>query len=573
MNKKEKIIGIDLGTTNSEVAIIIDGKPMLLKIDGNKVVPSVVSISSDGVVLVGRPAANAQLLDPENTVRLIKRKMGREELISIHGKDYTPSMVSGLILARLKKAAEDFCGEPITKAVITVPAFFNEKQREATKLAGELAGLEVLRLLNEPTAAALSYSLGRKEKEISLVYDLGGGTFDVSVVDLSSGVMEVLASDGDVELGGSDFDLMIAEKAKEEFLKEHGIDLSQNPLSWLRILQAAEAAKIRLSKESDADIIEEFIAEKKGIPLHLRLRITRVEFENMIRSVLERTIECVKRAMEQASIRSDQLDRVILVGGSTYIPLVSQLLEKELLIVPQAWLNPEIVVAQGAAVEGATLAGESLGTIMLDITPHSLGTECLNEFDILKNDILIRKNTQLPCVASKVFYKMHPNQDLVNIIVYQGESDNLARVTKIGDFELEGLGDSEGSAICVKFELDRSAILQVTATDVSSGKKIFHTIERSPEEAMRTMNLADLKALRIEVLDEEEIEAEGEDNPLVKEVMEMVSVTEELIQKALEVLKKDTISFSDKEEIRNCLESVKTGDSTKKLEELLYYLD
>ena len=573
MSKKEKIIGIDLGTTNSEVAIIIDGKPMLLKIDGNKVVPSVVSIGSDGKVLVGQLAVNIQLLDPESTVRLIKRKMGREELISIQGKDYTPSMISSLILARLKKAAEDFCGESITKAVITVPAFFNEKQREATKLAGELAGLEVLRLLNEPTAAALAYSLGRKEKEISLVYDLGGGTFDVSVVDLSSGVMEVLASDGDVELGGSDFDLMIAEKAKAVFLEKHGIDLSQNPLSWLRVLQAAEAAKIRLSKEADADIKEEFIAEKEGVPLHLSLRITRVEFEALIRPVLERTVECVKRAMKQASIESSQLDRVILVGGSTYIPLVSQLLEKELLIAPQAWLNPEIVVAQGAAVEGATLAGESLGTVMLDITPHSLGTDCLNEFYIKKNDILIRKNTPLPCVASKVFYKMHPNQDVVNIIVYQGESDNPDRVTKIGDFSLDGLAESEEDAICVKFELDRSALLQVTATDVSSQKKISHAIERAPEEAMKSMNLADLKALRIEISNDEEIEVEGESNPLVKEIMEKVSLTEELIQKALVLLEKDTLSFSDKEEVKNCLESVKTGESTKKLEELLYYLD
>src|SRR3990167_751560 len=367
---QKKIVGIDLGTTNSEISFIVDGKPHLLQIDGNKVIPSVISIDAQGTVFVGQMAINNELADPDNTIRLIKRKMVKEEILSVQGGEYTPPMIASLILAYLKKAAEDFCGESISQAVITVPAFFNESQRQATKLAGEMAGLEVLRLLNEPTAAALAYSLGKKHKELSLVYDLGGGTFDVSIVDLSEGVMEVLASDGDVELGGADFDLMIAHKIRASFQQQHAIDLSKNPLSWNRLLRAAEKAKIRLSTESEADILEEFIEEKNGVHLHLQMRITRFEFETMIRSSLEKTLLSVRRALKEASCESSSLDRVILVGGSTYIPLVSQLLEQELGITPQAWLNPETVVAQGAAIEAASLKGESLGTILLDVTPH-----------------------------------------------------------------------------------------------------------------------------------------------------------------------------------------------------------
>ena len=573
MDEKKRVIGIDLGTTNSEVAVIVDGKPVLLKVDGHPVMPSVVSIGKEGDVLIGQAAVNNELVDPEGSVRCIKRKMGRDEILSIHGKEYTPSMLSSLILTRLKKTAEDFYGELVTQAVITVPAFFNEKQREATKLAGEMAGLEVLRLLNEPTAAALAYSLGKKEKEISLVYDLGGGTFDVSIVDLSLGVMEVLASDGDTELGGSDFDLMIAQKIKSNFLTEHGIDLSKKTLSWLRVLRAAEEAKIRLSTEAQVDILEEFIEEKEGVPIHLKMSITRVEFEEMIRAVLDRTIQCVKRALKQASCEASSLDRVVLVGGSTYIPLVSQLLEKELGIAPQAWLNPETVVAQGAAVEGASLSGESLGIMMLDVTPHSLGLRSLDSMDMLKNVILIHRNTSLPCVASRLFYKQYSEQDIVEIIVYQGESSRIEAVTEIGRFNLEGLEESEDLEICVKFEMDRSGLLNVTATDIGLGKKVVYTIERKSGDLTASKNLADLKALRLQLVDTEAaIETVGEEVVLTEQP-ELLPLSEELIKKALAILEKGTLASSDVEELKTCIEAVKSGESSQRLEEILYYLD
>ena len=573
VSNDKKIIGIDLGTTNSEVAVIIDGKAKLLKVDGSKLIPSVISIEEDGKVFVGLPAVNNELANIDNTIRLIKRKMGKEEEILLQGKKYTPPMVSSLILARLKAAAEEFYGEPVMQAVITVPAFFNEQQREATKLAGEMAGLEVLRLLNEPTAAALAYSLGKKNRELSLVYDLGGGTFDVSIVDLSDGVMEVRASDGDVELGGSDFDKILANRAKEEFLKEHGIDLSENPLSWMRLLRAAEAAKIVLSSESEAMILEEFIAVKEGVALHLKYRITRVEFENMIRGILERTIQSVKRAMAQACCEASMLDKVILVGGSTYIPLVTQMLEAELKIAPQAWLDPETVVAQGAAVEGATLAGKSLGTVLLDITPHSLGVKTSVEQSFFKNTILIRRNTTLPSVASKVFYRWHKEQDGVQIVVYQGESERIENNTEIGSFFLEGLSGNPDLEVCIKFVLDRDGLLHVTATDVSTGKAITHEIKRKMSSRLSKVSLEDLKALKIEedseeevALDEDSLEIYGEE-----ERSEM-PLNEEMIQKALGLLSKGNLDSANVKELEKAIEEAKAGDSSE-LTELLYYLE
>jgi molecular chaperone DnaK len=562
----KKVIGIDLGTTNSEVSIILDGKPRLLEIDGSAIVPSVVSIGKDGTVLVGNTAVNNEMANQEGTIRLIKRKMGREEVLSVHGKDYTPPMISSLILAKLKKAAEDFLQETVTQAVITVPAFFTEKQREATKQAGELAGLEVLRLLNEPTAAALTYSLGQKNKELNLVYDLGGGTFDVSIVDLSEGVMEVRASDGDVELGGSDFDLMIANEAKHQFLQKHGIDLSKNPLQWSRILRAAEKAKIRLSSESEAEILEEFIAEEDGIPLHLKVRITRAEFESWVRPVLERTIHSVRRALKQASCEPSSLDRVILVGGSTYIPLVGELLKEELGIVPQAWMNPETVVAQGASVESASLTGQSLGTIMLDITPHSVGIETLHDY-FVQNTIMIHRNAPLPYTTSRLFYKTHPAQDAVSIKIFQGESPIVEENQEIDTFLLEGLKESDGLEICVKMEMDRSGILHITATDVTTGKSISHTVKKESDSRMKTMKLADMKMLKLQSSETPITAAASE----IETSAETVALDEKLIARALQTIGK--LPEEDRKELQETLEAVQKGESPEKLKELLYYLD
>ena len=501
--QEETIIGIDLGTTNSEVAVVKEERVVVIKIDGSELLPSVVSLDVQDQILVGTPAVNNELIAPQNTVRRIKRKMGLNELVVMNGVSYTPPMISGLILKRLKLAAEDYLGHPVSKAVITVPAFFNEQQREATSQAAELAGLELVRLLNEPTAAAIAYTLGKGERGNCLVYDLGGGTFDVSIVNISETIMEVRASHGDTELGGADFDRMIAEKARVAFSKEHDIDLAQHPLAWARVLRAAEQAKICLSAESSATLAEEFITTKGGIPLHLRFEITRTEFEAMIEPTLERTLDSVRMALEMASLSANALQRVILVGGSTYIPLVTQMLEKELNIVPQTWHDPSTVVALGAAIEAANLAGKTIGPRTVDITPHSLGISCVSENGGTYHHILIRRNTPLPCSASQIFYKMFPDQDRIRVTVHQGESSDIARVVGLGEFLLEGLDESDGSDIHIKFHLDRSGLLQVTATDISSGKNASHTLVRNSSIVVRQADLTLLDSVRIFVEGEE----------------------------------------------------------------------
>jgi molecular chaperone DnaK len=377
--------------------------------------------------------------------------------------------------------------------------------------------------------------------------------------------MEVLASDGDVELGGSDFDLMIANKIKKDFFAEHEIDLSTNPIQWARVLCAAEKAKIKLSSEAEAEILEEFLAEKAGIPLHLKTRITRYEFEEMIRPALERTISSVDRALKQASCDASSLDRVILVGGSTYIPLVSQLLEEALGIAPQAWLNPETIVAQGAAIEGSCIKGESLGTIMLDITSHSIGIGAVKDF-FVENAIMIRRNSSLPYSTSRLFYKTYPAQDAVEITVYQGESPFVEENEKIDTFRLEGLKESEGMGICVKLEMDRSAILHVTATDVDSGKSITHTIKKESASFVRSENLADLKMLKIQ--------ENAASMPVTEDSQEdLVQVDEEVINRALQILNRDSLDEENKKELQEALELVKKGEPSDKLKEILYYLD
>ncbi|MBM3198068.1 MAG: Hsp70 family protein [Chlamydiae bacterium] len=562
----EIILGIDLGTTNSEVAIIIDGQPRLLKIEGSELIPSVIAINQEGEVLVGQTAVNYEMADPDNTARWIKRKMGREEIISLQGRTFSPPMVSSCILSYLKKSAEQIYG-PISKAVITVPAFFTEKQREATKLAGELAGLEVVRLLNEPTAAALSYSLGKKNKELSLVYDLGGGTFDVSIVDLSEGVMEVLASDGDIFLGGSDFDLMIAHKIQQDFLHKHKIDLKEDLFSWNRILRAAEAAKIRLSTEHVAEILEEFIAEKEGIPLHIKSSISRVEFEKMIRPSLDKTMLSVQRALKQAGHRASDLDKVILVGGSTYIPLVSQLLQEEIGLVPQAWRNPELVVAEGAAIEGAILHGQSLGTVMLDILSHSIGIEVLNESRLIEYEILLHKNDKLPCVASRLFCKTHYLQDAVEIVVRQGDAYRLEDNPILDTFSLEGLEESDQPDICVKLEMDLSGILRVTVTDIGLGKQASLEIKHQHQDHVTRAHLGNLQMVKITPSSQIEI-SEQETGTVVEELR----INEELIERAMQLLVSQDLSSTEQEEVRQAIQQAKEGDP-RCLEDLLCYME
>jgi molecular chaperone DnaK len=368
----EVIVGIDLGTTNSAVAIVQEGQPRILPKGDQKIIPSVVGYSKQSGWLVGRPALNQYVLDPENTVRSIKRKMGSPEKLSLGGRLFTPQQISAFILRELKQIAEENLGQPVNKAVITVPAYFTNAQRQATKEAGEIAGLEVVRIINEPTAAALAYGLNREVDQIALVYDLGGGTFDVSLVEMMGGIVEVRASHGDTHLGGDDFDRILAEHTSKLFYKRHQLSLKDDRRAMARLTQAAEAAKIYLSDFPEASIREEYLAERDGVPLHLETKIGRWEFEEMIKDLLARTVESMDKVLQDAELDVASLSRILLVGGSTRIPAVWELVAEYTNLEPDAEINPDEAVALGAAVQAAIIAGEPVDCNHVDVTHYSL---------------------------------------------------------------------------------------------------------------------------------------------------------------------------------------------------------
>jgi molecular chaperone DnaK len=494
------VIGIDLGTTHSEVCFLKDGEPTMIAISGSALVPSVVSQAADGRLLVGRAALNNELAAPQDTVRWIKRLMGTDRTVALGGKTWTPAMISSLILRHLKEAAEEQLHSPVGQAVVTVPAFFSERAREDTREAARLAGLEVLRLVNESTAAAAAYARGNRRDERWLVYDLGGGTFDVSIVACAGEVLEVLASHGDVLLGGHDFDRELARRASEDFLKRHGLDLAQQPRAWARLLRAAEAAKIQLSSDAEAVIREEHIATISGRDLHLEYAVRRTDFEAQIAPAIERTLSSVRQALAMAGCDSSAISRVLLVGGVTRTPLVQRLLREELGIEPQAWINPDTVVAQGAAIEAAAMAGERVSAALVDITPHSIGVGALDAFLRLRNHILVRRNTPLPSTASQVFYKHDADQEAIDIDIFQGESEIPERNQRIGTFRLDQLGHSQSREVHCRFDIDRSGLLQVSISDLGSGKSESRVIERP--RAVQRADLANLATVRLDAPEE-----------------------------------------------------------------------
>lgn len=472
----EMIVGIDLGTTNSEVAVVRHGQVEVLGENGEKILPSVVGLDPAGRLLVGTPARNQWILAPDRTVRSIKRKMGQDVKVPLGPQLYTPQEISAIILRTLKERAERQLGQPVRKAVITVPAFFNEIQREATREAGELAGLEVVRIINEPTAAALTYEAYTDRRERLLVYDLGGGTFDVSIVQVERGVVEVLASHGDTRLGGDDFDRLLLDDVCEAFLKEEGVDLRQSPISKSRMLQSVEAAKIRLSDEAFTTLVEEFIAEKGGKPLHLRRELARSEYEDLIEGLLHKTLECVDRALSEAKLHARQIDKVILVGGASRTPMVRQLLEERLGQPVRAEVHPELCVAMGAALQGAMIAGVDAGPVLVDITPHTLGIAVLGLVDDapspFKYSPIIKRNTPLPASRSELYRTVLDRQQKVAIEVYQGENEDVRFNELVGEFMLDGLAEVDaGNPILVRFDLDLDGILKVTAREKATGRE------------------------------------------------------------------------------------------------------
>ena len=479
-----KIIGIDLGTTNSAVAFVQDGRPQILPRGEERLVPSVVGYAGKGQWLVGTPARNQYVLSPENTVRSIKRKMGSEETVEMAGRPFTPQEISAFILRELKTIAEQNLGEEVSEAVITVPAYFTDVQRQATINAGEIAGLKVRRIINEPTAAALAYGLNKAEDQLVLVYDLGGGTFDVSLVELMGGIVEVRASHGNTKLGGDDFDERLANEVADRFAEEHDVDLRQERKAWARLLRAAEMAKIELSDHPYVWIKEEYLTEKDGIPLHLEYEIDRRDFEVLIEDLLEETRESIDQVLADAEVTAEEIDQILLVGGSTRIPLVWQMVARHLDLEPQMSVNPDEVVALGAGVQAAIIAGQPIDAILVDVTPHSLGI-AIAEFRLgrVVSDRykpLIRRNTTIPVTKEEVFYTMYPGQDTIRVEVYQGEKPIASQNTALGEFlvtDLESPSPDENAEITVSFDLNVDGMLTVTARDRQSDNEEKITVE------------------------------------------------------------------------------------------------
>ncbi|MBC8497092.1 MAG: Hsp70 family protein [Anaerolineales bacterium] len=479
-----RIIGIDLGTTNSGAAIVRDGTPIMLPHGKERIIPSVVSYNEDGEWLVGTPARNQYVLTPENTVRSIKRKMGSSDSVKLADRKFSPPEISALILRELKGIAERNLGEEVTDAVITVPAYFSDAARQATHSAGRMAGFNVRRIINEPTAAALAYGLNRMEDQMVLVYDLGGGTFDVSLVELMGGIVEVRASHGDTQLGGDDIDQLLAEDIATWFHGLHGVDLREGRRSWARLLRAAEMAKIQLSSHPYTWIKEEYITEKKGVPLHLEYEASRKNIETLIRPLLDKTMKSIQRVMDDAQVSKEQIDQVLLVGGSTHIPAVWELIGDALDTEPHSSINPEEAVALGAGVQAAIIAGETIDAILVDVTPRSLGIAVVGHFmgkDVPDQyAVLIRRNTTIPVTQEKVFYKFHPGQDTIEVEVYQGEHPIASENTELGKFKVRGLASDDFDAsteVTVKFDLDVSGMLTVTAHSRDMGKEESLTVE------------------------------------------------------------------------------------------------
>jgi molecular chaperone DnaK len=553
----EKVIGIDLGTTNSCMAIMEGGRPTVIpNAEGGRTTPSVVAFTKDGERLVGSAAKRQAITNPERTIQSIKRKMGTSEKVTIGDKTYSPQEISAMILQKLKVDAEQYLGEKITKAVITVPAYFNDAQRQATKDAGKIAGLEVLRIINEPTASALAYGIDREEEATVLVYDLGGGTFDVSILQLGDGVFEVKATAGINHLGGDDFDKRIVDYLVEEFRKKEGIDLRKDRVAMQRLRDAAENAKIELSSVQKTNINLPYITTTESGPKFLDIDLTRAKFESLIADLVDSTIGPVKQALADAKLSQEDIDHVLLVGGSTRVPLVQETVRKILNKEPDKGINPDECVALGAAIQAGVLTGETKDVLLLDVTPLSLGIETLGGIATK----LIERNTTIPTRKSQIFSTAADGQTSVEIHVVQGERALAKDNFTLGRFQLTGIPPAPRGIpqIEVTFDIDANGIVHVSAKDLGTGNEQSITIkpqDSRPSEAeiQRMMD----EARRFE-----------EEDRKKREEIELRNAADTAIFTAERAIKdaKETIETSDRERIESAIADLKKaleGDDTE----------
>ena len=473
-----KIIGIDLGTTNSCVSVIEGGEPVVIpNAEGARTTPSVVAFSKDGERMVGNVAKRQAITNPDRTISSIKRHMGSDYKVDIDGKAYTPQEISAIILQKLKSDAESYLGEKVTEAVITVPAYFTDSQRQATKDAGKIAGLDVKRIINEPTAAALAFGIDKEDDQKVMVYDLGGGTFDVSIIEMGDGVQEVLATAGNNRLGGDDFDKKVMDWIVSEFKKTNGIDLSGDKMAMQRVKEAAEKAKIDLSGMTTAQISLPFITQDATGPKHLDLTLTRAQFNQMTADLVEKTMGPVRQAMSDSGLSMNEIDKILLVGGSTRIPAVQEAIEKFSGKKPFKGINPDECVAMGAALQGGVLGGDVKGLLLLDVTPLSLGIETMGGV----NTVIIERNTTIPTKKSQIFSTAADNQTSVEVHVLQGERQFAKDNKTLGMFHLDGIMPARRGVpqIEVTFDIDANGIVHVSAKDLGTGKEQHISITAS----------------------------------------------------------------------------------------------
>ncbi len=553
-----KIIGIDLGTTNSCVAVLEGGTPTVIaNPEGGRTTPSVVAINKKGERIVG-DAAKRQAITNPNTVSSIKRLMGTDKKVELDGKKYTPEEVSAMILSYMKDYAEKYLGEKVDKAVITVPAYFNDAQRQATKNAGKIAGLDVQRIINEPTAAALAYGLDKQENTHTiLVYDLGGGTFDVSVMELGDGVFEVKSTAGNNKLGGDDFDQRIIDYLVDEFKRENGVDLTKDKMAMQRLKEVAEKAKKDLSGVTSTQISAPFISQGEDGPLHLDVALSRAKFEDLIRDLVDSTLEPVRQALKDAKIKKEDIDKVLLVGGSTRIPMVQELIKKEIGKEPSREVNPDEVVAMGAAIQGGVLTGEVNDIVLLDVTPLSLGLETLGGV----MTVLIPRNTTIPTSKKQVFSTAADNQPAVDIHVLQGERSMAADNKTLGRFQLSGIPAAPRGVpqIEVTFDIDANGIVNVKAKDLGTNKEQAITITSNT-------NLSDEEIEKMR----KEAEEHAEEDKKKKEEADLRNEAEQMVFQTEKSIKDlgDKIDSKEKEEAEGLIKDLKEALEKDDIEDI-----